>query len=245
MYEENRKFLKALAWSEDSSKKTDQELGVEQPSVFKEYDKNKLTKLKVFNELNIKEKSFSEIIVSRRSRRKFVEKALTLDELSYLVYTSYGITGESGRGVLRAAPSGGNRQTIETYLIIQNVKGIKKGVYRYIPLENAIVFEKNIDNIEEITSSASRDQKWIKKAGVIFVWTTIPYRGEWRYTDKSHKLILLDAGHICQNLYLATEAIGLGTCAIAAYHQKTIDTLIGVDGKNEFVIYMAPVGNLN
>lgn len=243
-YEKNREFLKASAWSKTSNEKSDQELGLKQPEIFKNYDKTKLIKLKNLKEINFKEKSFSEIIISRRTRRKYTDKALTLEQLSYLVYTSDGITDKSTNRYLRAAPSGGNKQTIVTYLIIQNIQGLKKGVYRYIPLENAIIFEKNIDNMEEITSNAARDQKWIKKAGVIFVWTTIPYRGEWRYTDKSHKLILLDAGHICQNLYLASEAIGLGTCAIAAYHQKPIDNLIGVDGKNEFVIYLAPVGNL-
>ncbi len=243
-YEKNREFLKSSAWSKTSNEKSDQELGLKQPEIFKSYNKNKLIKLKNFKEIKFKEKSFSEIITSRRTRRKYTDKALTLEQLSYLLYTSYGITDKSSNRYLRAAPSGGNRQTIVTYLIVQNIQGIKKGIYRYIPLENAIIFEKNIDNMEEITSNAARDQKWIKKAGVIFVWTTIPYRGEWRYTDKSHKLILLDAGHICQNLYLASEAIGLGTCAIAAYHQKPIDNLIGVDGTNEFVIYLAPVGNL-
>jgi SagB-type dehydrogenase family enzyme len=212
--------------------------------VFKDYDKNKLIKLKNFGDLKIKEKSFSEIIVSRRSRRKYTNKAMSLEELSYLLYTNNGITAQTNERYLRAAPSGGNRHTIETYLIIQNVKGIEKGIYRYIPLENAIVFEKNIENIENITSNASRDQKWIKKSSVIFVWTTAPYKCEWRYQEKAHKLILLDAGHICQNLYLACEAIGLGTCAIAAYHQKPMDDLIGVDGNDEFVVYLAPVGSL-
>ena len=243
-YQNNRDFLKALPWSEVSKEKSDQELGLKQPAIFKSYDKNKLIKLKIFEELNIKEKSFSEIIKSRRTKRKYTEKPLSLEQLSYLLYTSSGITDNTTNRYLRAAPSGGNRQTIETYLIIQNIQDIQNGIYRYIPLEHAIIFEKNIDNIEEITSNAARDQKWIKKAGVIFVWTTIPYRGEWRYTDKSHKLILLDAGHICQNLYLASEAIGLGTCAIAAYHQKPIDKLVGVNGKDEFVIYLAPVGSL-
>lgn len=176
MYDESRKFLKALPWSEVSSVKSDQELGKTEPSVFKGYNKDKLIKLKKFEELKIKEKSFSEIIVSRRSVRKYSDKVMTLDELSYLVYTNNGITAQTNNKYLRSSPSGGNRQTIETYLIVQNIEGLAKGLYRYIPLENAIIFEKDIENIEDVASTASRDQKWMKKSGVVFVWTTTPYR---------------------------------------------------------------------
>ena len=67
---------------------------------------------------------------------------------------------------------------------------------------------------------------------------------EWRYSIAAHKVIAIDAGHVCQNLYLACEAIGAGTCAIAAYHQELMDKLISVDGENEFTIYLAPVGKI-
>jgi SagB-type dehydrogenase family enzyme len=77
---------------------------------------------------------------------------------------------------------------------------------------------------------------------VVFVWTTIPYRMEWRYGIAAHKVIALDAGHVCQNLYLACEAVRAGTCAIAAYDQQAMDSLLGVDGVEEFTIYLASVG---
>jgi len=76
----------------------------------------------------------------------------------------------------------------------------------------------------------------------VFIWTTIPYRMEWRYSVVSHKIIALDAGHVCQNLYLACESIGCGTCAIGAYDQEKMDRFLGVDGEEEFAIYAAPVG---
>ena len=76
------------------------------------------------------------------------------------------------------------------------------------------------------------------------MWTVIPYRTEWRYSFISPKIIALDAGHVCQNLYLACEAIGAGTCAIGAYNQAALDALLGVDGIEEFAIYVAPVGKV-
>ena len=65
---------------------------------------------------------------------------------------------------------------------------------------------------------------------------------EWRYDLAAHKVIAIDAGHVCQNLYLACEAINAGTCAIAAYDQEEMDLFLRVDGKNEFTIYLASVG---
>jgi SagB-type dehydrogenase family enzyme len=75
-------------------------------------------------------------------------------------------------------------------------------------------------------------------------WTALPARTEWRYAEASAKVIALDAGHLCQNLYLACEAIGAGTCAIAAYDQERTDALLAVDGTEEFAVYLAPVGKV-
>ena len=67
---------------------------------------------------------------------------------------------------------------------------------------------------------------------------------EWRYDIAAHKVIAIDAGHVCQNLYLACEAINAGTCAVAAYNQSLMDKLLKIDGDEEFTIYMAPVGKV-
>lgn len=64
---------------------------------------------------------------------------------------------------------------------------------------------------------------------------------EWRYGEVSYKVIALDVGHVCQNLYLACEAVEAGICAIGAYDQEDMDALLGVDGKEEITIYIAPV----
>ena len=101
------------------------------------------------------------------------------------------------------------------------------------------------DNLKEKIVEATLGQYFIGTAPVVFVWTTIPYRMEWRYSIAAHKVIAIDAGHVCQNLYLACEAIKAGTCAVGAYHQELMDKLIGVDGEDEFTIYLAPVGKVN
>jgi SagB-type dehydrogenase family enzyme len=89
---------------------------------------------------------------------------------------------------------------------------------------------------------ACRGQTFVSKGAVIFVWSAIFYRTEWRYANEAHKAIAQASGHVCQNLYLASKAIGAGTCAISAYAQAAMDSLIDVDGEHEFVVYLAPIG---
>jgi len=88
------------------------------------------------------------------------------------------------------------------------------------------------------------DQPFVGQAAACFIWSAVPYREEWRYGTQAAKGILLDAGHVCQNLYLACESIGCGTCAIAAYRQEELDRFLGLDGEDELVVYLAPVGKV-
>jgi SagB-type dehydrogenase family enzyme len=97
---------------------------------------------------------------------------------------------------------------------------------------------------EQVVKACRPGQRWVENSAVIFVWTAIPYRTEWRYAAIAPKLIAQDSGHICQNLYLASEAIGAGTCAISAYSQPLMDAALGVDGIEEFAVYIAPVGKI-
>ena len=92
--------------------------------------------------------------------------------------------------------------------------------------------------------NAGRNGVDVGKGAATFVWTVLPYRTEWRYAFLSPKIIAQDAGHLCQNLYLACEAIGAGTCGIDAYDQAELDTLLGVDGCDEYAVYAAPVGRV-
>ena len=93
-------------------------------------------------------------------------------------------------------------------------------------------------------NEACNGQNFIGKGAVVFIWSVRPYRTEYRYGEDSLKDILISAGHICQNLYLACEAIEAGTCSIIAYNQKLLDNFIGVDGNDEIALYLAPVGKV-
>ena len=179
------------------------------------------------------------------SRRNFGDAHISLEELSFLLWATQGVHSVSGdcSTTRRTVPSGGARHPFETYLIVNRVEGLKPGVYRYLPLEHLLTKVGRLsDDAEERLTEAGEGQAFIAMAAVVFVWTAIPYRAEWRYSIIAHKDIAIEAGHICQNLYLVCEAVGAGTCAVSSYHQKKIDELIGVDGEEEFTVYLAPVG---
>ncbi|NJD92076.1 MAG: SagB/ThcOx family dehydrogenase [Geobacter sp.] len=187
----------------------------------------------------------ADAIARRESHRRFAADPLSLDELAFLLWSTQGVRKYLHEAaVLRTVPSAGCRHPFETYLAVLQVAGLAAGIYHYLPLEHALAHEPTPDHLPARLAAAVRGQSFAAAAGVTFIWTAIPGRTEWRYGEASYKVIALDAGHVCQNLYLACEAIGCGTCAIAAYNQELADELVGVDGREEFVVYLAPVGRV-
>jgi SagB-type dehydrogenase family enzyme len=184
-------------------------------------------------------------IGNRESHRRFTAEPLSLDELAFLLWSTQGVRKELHEAaVLRTVPSAGCRHPFETYLAVVRVDGLENGIYRYLPLDHSLLFVKEVDKLPPRLTAATRGQNFTGQAAVTFIWTVIPERTEWRYAEASYKVIALDAGHVCQNLYLACEAISAGTCAIAAYDQTLVDVLLGVDGDEEFCIYISPVGKV-
>jgi len=187
--------------------------------------------------------SLADAVDSRRSIRKFTGEPIDIGELSWLLWATQGVQKVIREGVatLRTVPSGGARHPFETYLFVNRVSGLEPGLYRYLPLDHALARLGDQVPPEEVTQGC-HGQTFAGNCPVCFAWSALPYRTEWRYGPVSHKIILIDAGHICQNLYLACTAMGFGTCAIGAYDQARMDSLLGLDGEEEMVVYVAPVG---
>jgi SagB-type dehydrogenase family enzyme len=194
----------------------------------------------------IQKKDYFQLLKDRQSWRQFSEVALSLEELSYLLFCTQGVIAEIGEGYAsrRPVPSAGARHPYETYLAINRVEGLDPGLYRYLPFGHQLLLLETSDNLLGLLTQAALGQRFVGQSAVVFAWSCIPYRAEWRYMDHAHKNMLIDAGHICQNLYLAVESIGAGTCAVGAYDQAAMDTLLELDGENEYVVYLAPVGKI-
>lgn len=247
-----RRVISADNWDEYAQKEhvTDQRSKLPAPPVQKPYDADApLIDLVPFAEFTIGKDATIDVIARRESRRKYTDESLSLEELSFLLWATQGVRRSATKkdGILRTyrtVPSAGARHPLETYIVVNRVDCLANGLYRYLPLEHKLLLEREETGLAEKVAVACLDQKFIGRGAAIFVWTTIPYRAEWRYSIVAHKMIAQDSGHLCQNLYLAAEAIGAGACAIAAYSQKPMDDLMGVDGEDEFVIYLSPVGKI-
>ena len=247
MFKQGREFLKDTIRLTFDFSKTDQSLGVPAPPLEKpappDAERIRLPGKKEWGHYS--KTDLLEAISKRRSIRDFKDDPLELDELAYLLWVTQGVQRKfENKATFRPVPSAGARHALETYLIISAVKGLDAGVYRYLPLEHELVAVAKDGQIRAKLAEAVLGQGFAATAAVVFVWTAMAYRMEWRYGPASSKAIALDAGHVCQNLYLACEGIGCGTCAVGAYHQELMDQVLGVDGEDEFVIYLAPVGKV-
>ena len=245
--EHYRYFLKDSVRMTIDFYETDQHKGIMPPPVEKPFQKESM-RIDLIPETkwqNISPIDLVSAIRNRKSHRVFQHLPLTLEELSFLLWATQGIRKQVDNGTAyRTVPSAGCRHSFETYLCVLNVTGLEPGIYRYLPLEHQIVFEHNNENLKENLVDAALGQAFFGNSAVTFIWTVIPYRMEWRYDIAAHKVIAIDAGHVCQNLYLACEAVNAGTCAVAAYNQTLMDQLLHVDGNDEFTLYMAPVGKV-
>jgi SagB-type dehydrogenase family enzyme len=246
--EQYRFFLKDSIRKSIDFTSADQNQGVPAPPIEKPFEEGATRiQLPSSNQWpeDTKKKDLFSAISLRKSRRRFTSEALSIEDLAFLLWSTQGIRQTSGMNpAFRTSPSAGARHSFETYLLIHRVNDLPQGLYRYLPIENELLFITEIEEMEEQLTSACFGQRFIATGAVIFVWATIPYRMEWRYSLAAHRVILIDVGHVCQNLYLACEAINAGTCAIGAYDQEGLDELLGLDGKDEFAIYLAPVGKL-
>ncbi len=245
--EKYRYFLKDSVRLTIDFSQTDQYQGTSPPPIQKppSKDQKRIDLVPQNRWRSISDVSLVTAINNRRSHRVYTPVPLSLEELSFLLWATQGIQRRVDHGTAyRTVPSAGCRHALETYLCILNMKELSQGIYRYLPLDHQLVLEHTVENLREKIVTAALEQPFLGKAPVTFIWTTVPSRMEWRYDIAAHKVIAIDAGHVCQNLYLGCEAINAGTCAIGAYRQDLMDNLLGVDGTEEFTIYLAPVGKI-
>ena len=181
----------------------------------------------------------------RRSRRVYRNaESLQLGVLSTLLWATQGITEKYGDTLFRSAPSAGGLFPVETYLSVRLVEGLEGGIYHFRPGRFDLEFLKKGDFSRNL-AGAALDQGIVASAQATFIWSAVLPRSKWKYRQRAYRYIYLDAGHICQNLYLAGEALGLGVCAIGAFFDDDVNAIVGLDGFDETVIYMATVGKIS
>ena len=182
-------------------------------------------------------------IEERHSVRSYAKEPLGLDELAFLLWCTQGVKKVAGSSAtFRTVPSAGARHALETYVLANDVEGLSPGLYRYLALSHRLQQLDTDPSLHIRIAEACLGQQFVMRCGAVFLWTAVPYRMTWRYSERGYRELHKDAGHACQNLYLAVQAVGCGTCAIAAYDDDAMHAILGIDGTDQFLIYLATVG---
>lgn len=185
---------------------------------------------------------FHALLAGRRSLRRYAQDPLALEELAFLLWATQGVQ-QAGRGyTFRTVPSAGARHPFETYLLLNRVTGLTPGLYRYLALEHALQPAPTPADAAATLTAICHRQSMVAQSAVTFLWVAVTERTTWRYGQRGYRYLFLDAGHLCQNLHLAAEAIDAGACAIGAFDDDAINAFVGVDGVEQFVIYVAALG---
>ncbi len=209
------------------------------PPLYKNYPQAAKIDLPDFDE--IETLPLREALAKRKSVRHFSGEGISLVELSFLLWATDGIQRIERGYEFRTAPSAGALYPIETYLVIDRVESLARGLYHY-SVRNHKVEQLRLGQFGHDLTMAALHQKMCLEAPVTFVWTAVFERSKWKYGERAYRYIYLDAGHIGQNLALAATSIGLGTCQIGALFDDEVNQIIGVDGIEESVVYMSVVG---
>lgn len=191
-------------------------------------------------------KTFDEVVASRRSVREFGKEELSLSELSKVLHQSYGITGEikhpdGGTIPLRSAPSGGALYPAEIYLGIRNVSDVEPGIYHYNVPDHALELMISGDPTEKLYEVCCQ-QEYVKKASVVFLISGVLQRTKRKYGERGYRYVLLDVGHLGQNIYLSCTALSLSVMTTCGFFDDEANKLLRIDGNDEATLYVAFVG---
>lgn len=209
----------------------------EQPPLYKDYPLARRTILP--RDFRYRGLNLEEAIQRRRSIRDYSGRPLTVEQLSLLLHSAYGITEPSHQ--LRASPSAGALYPLEIYPVVSGVEGLESGVYHYQPRAHSLDLIKKGDFRSSLLAYTG-GQDMVLMASVLLVITAIFQRTRWKYQERAYRYVLLDAGHLGENIYLAATSLGLGPCGIGAFFDDEVNQLVGVDGKEEAAVYLVSIG---
>ncbi len=182
--------------------------------------------------------SVEQAIHQRRSTRSFKDEAISLAQISQILYATQGISHKE-RG-LRTVPSAGAIYPMELYVLIGKPDGIAPGLYRYIPNTHSLELLQSGDLRRSIVGRVSR-QGFVANAPASLILTVIYERITGRYGERGKMYAHMEVGHAGQNVHLQCEALGLGTVMVGAFNESELAKLMQLP-EGEIPLYIMPVG---
>ena len=181
--------------------------------------------------------SLEETLLHRRSIRDYTDEALSLEEVSQLLWAAQGITEAWGG---RTAPSAGALYPLEVYLVVGDVEDLTPGVYQYRPDGHELVKVKDGDVRAEL-AEAALDQDSVRNGAIDIVIAAVYERTTVKYGERGVRYVYMEAGHAAQNVYLQATALDLGTVTIGAFYDDGVRDIVGMPG-DLAPLYVIPVG---
>jgi len=203
---------------------------------FKEYPRFKRQKLKI---TNLSVVDFQKLLKQRSSKREFAKKSLSFSEISNILYWPAGMK----KDFTRFYPSAGGRYPLEIYIVALNVESLEHGIYHFNVKKNSLEMILKGDFKDDVIH-LSGNQEWIKDCGIVVLISAIFGRTKIKYGERGYRYVLMEAGHIAQNLYLVSETLNLGCCTIGGFLDDEINKILDIDGKKETVIYLCGIGKI-
>jgi len=188
----------------------------------------------------------SDVLRQRRTWRRFGSGPLELEQIATLLGLTWGVQTwvktRAGPCALKTSPSGGARHAVEAYLLARNVRGVARGCYYYDPDAHDLALVKRGLTASRLEKYVAR-QSCYRDVAAVVVMTAVFARSQWRYGfPRAYRVVLLDAGHLCQTFCLVATALGLAPFCTAALGDSTIERDLGLDGVTESVLYACGVG---
>lgn len=214
-----------------------------QPPFFKTY--RNLTRVRLPRH-SLRAGEFLRVLTARRTHREFSSASLPLNVVSQLLFYTWGVMGylstPFGRLALKTSPSGGARHPTEVYLAALNVKGLPAGLYHYDARGHSLECLYK-GKMREKAAQYCAGNPLVKDAAALFLMTAVFSRSMWKYRfARAYRVVLLDAGHLCQTFCLTATWLGLAPFCTAALNDSLIEKDLGLDGPAESVIYVAAAG---
>jgi SagB-type dehydrogenase family enzyme len=190
---------------------------------------------------------FAEVLLARRTWRCFSRRPVTLEQLSTLLELTGGVqrwidVAPLGRLALKTSPSGGARHPIELYVLALRVKGLPRGLYHYAADRHRLERLRRGASARELVRWVG-GQRWAGGAAALVLMTAVLPRSQWKYQfPRAYRVVLADAGHLCQTFCLVATWLGLAPFCTMALADSQIERALGIDGVREAILYAAGVG---
>jgi SagB-type dehydrogenase family enzyme len=182
--------------------------------------------------------SVAQALEQRRSLREYADRAMTAEELAWVIHGAAGVTSAQG---YRTAPSAGALYPLETYVAVSRVEGIDPGLYHVDVRAQALEPVRRGSAAGDLMV-AGLGQDFLRTAPAVLIITGVFQRSRWKYRERHYRYVCWEGGHLAQNVYLTAEAAGLGACMVGAFLDGMVNDLIRVDGRREATLGLIALG---